>query len=127
MLVKSGQISSSSKLPRGLLVVAYLLPIALILEVIGFSRSFVQSSQPARAASAFPDPPRVSVNTDYPAASGTAASGTAASGNAASGNLSGGKRIQVPKGGDLQQALNAARPGSTIVLEAGATFVGNFR
>jgi len=34
--------------------------------------------------------------------------------------------ISVPAGGDLQGALNAARPGDTILLAAGATFVGNF-
>lgn len=33
----------------------------------------------------------------------------------------------VPRGGDLQAALNAAGPGDTILLEAGATFTGNFR
>jgi hypothetical protein len=37
-----------------------------------------------------------------------------------------GKRITVPAGGDLQAALDAARPGDTILVEAGATFVGNF-
>ena len=39
---------------------------------------------------------------------------------------SGGTSIQVPAGGDLQGAINRARPGDTIVLEAGATYVGNF-
>jgi hypothetical protein len=34
--------------------------------------------------------------------------------------------ISVPAGGDLQAALNAARPGDTILLQAGATFTGNF-
>ncbi|MGE5357876.1 MAG: Ig-like domain-containing protein [Bacteroidales bacterium] len=34
--------------------------------------------------------------------------------------------IRVPAGGDLQQALNAALPGDTIVLAAGATYTGNF-
>ena len=34
--------------------------------------------------------------------------------------------VTVPAGGDLQQALNAARPGDTILLEPGATYVGNF-
>jgi hypothetical protein len=34
--------------------------------------------------------------------------------------------ITVARGGDLQAALNAARPGDTILLEPGATFVGNF-
>jgi hypothetical protein len=34
--------------------------------------------------------------------------------------------IQVAAGGDFQAALNAAQPGDTIVLAAGATFVGPF-
>jgi hypothetical protein len=34
--------------------------------------------------------------------------------------------IQVVSGGDLQAALNNARPGDTIMLQAGATFTGNF-
>jgi hypothetical protein len=35
--------------------------------------------------------------------------------------------LPVPAGGDLQAALDAAQPGDTIVLEAGATYIGNFR
>jgi hypothetical protein len=35
-------------------------------------------------------------------------------------------RIVVPAGGDLQGAINRARPGDVIVLSAGATYVGNF-
>jgi GT2 family glycosyltransferase len=38
-----------------------------------------------------------------------------------------GRPIQVPAGGDLQRALNDARPGDEIVLEPGATYVGPFR
>jgi hypothetical protein len=34
--------------------------------------------------------------------------------------------IHVAAGGDLQAAIDAARPGDTIALERGATFVGNF-
>lgn len=34
--------------------------------------------------------------------------------------------IDVPPGGDLQQALNQATPGATIRLAAGATYIGNF-
>jgi hypothetical protein len=34
--------------------------------------------------------------------------------------------LNVPAGGDLQDALNSARPGDTIYLEPGATYVGNF-
>ena len=38
-----------------------------------------------------------------------------------------GKTIDVPAGGDLQAALDAAVGGDTIELEAGATFAGPFR
>src|SRR5438552_12037026 len=34
--------------------------------------------------------------------------------------------LTVNSGGDLQAALNAAQPGDTILLQAGATFTGNF-
>ncbi|MHC4400937.1 MAG: right-handed parallel beta-helix repeat-containing protein [Planctomycetota bacterium] len=37
-----------------------------------------------------------------------------------------GRATEVPAGGDLQQALDDARPGDTIVLEAGATYTGTF-
>src|SRR5690242_2405669 len=35
--------------------------------------------------------------------------------------------VDVPAGGDLQAALNAAHSGDTINLAAGATYTGNFR
>jgi hypothetical protein len=35
--------------------------------------------------------------------------------------------LTVAAGGDLQAALDVAQPGDTILLEAGATYVGNFR
>jgi hypothetical protein len=34
--------------------------------------------------------------------------------------------VAVPNGGDLQAALNNAKPGETILLDPGATYVGNF-
>jgi len=37
-----------------------------------------------------------------------------------------GQIINVAKDGDLQAALNAAKPGDTIILSPGATFTGNF-
>jgi hypothetical protein len=37
-----------------------------------------------------------------------------------------GSSVTVGAGGDLQQALNAARPGDTIFLDRGAAFTGNF-
>jgi hypothetical protein len=39
---------------------------------------------------------------------------------------SAGRVVQVAAGDDLQAALDAARPGDTLELEAGAVFVGNF-
>jgi hypothetical protein len=38
----------------------------------------------------------------------------------------GASTISVPQGADLQAALNAARPGDTILLDPGAVYVGNF-
>lgn len=35
--------------------------------------------------------------------------------------------IEVPAGGNLQAALDAAQPGDTILLAPGATYVGNFK
>jgi hypothetical protein len=53
-----------------------------------------------------PIPPRLTVDTRFaPTTGGT---------------------IRVAAGGDLQAALEAAKPGDTIALEAGATFHGNF-
>ena len=37
-----------------------------------------------------------------------------------------GSVIQVTRGGDLQRALEQARPGDTIILEAGAVYEGPF-
>lgn len=37
-----------------------------------------------------------------------------------------GATINVSSGGNLQQALNSAKPGDEIVLASGATFTGNF-
>jgi hypothetical protein len=34
--------------------------------------------------------------------------------------------ISVPAGGNLQQAIDAAQPGDVIMLQPGATYVGNF-
>jgi uncharacterized protein YjdB len=53
-----------------------------------------------------PELPRTYVPTTYPAVTGTTRN--------------------VPAGGDLQAALNAAQPGDQIVLTPGATYVGNF-
>ena len=39
----------------------------------------------------------------------------------------GGRRLMVARGGDVQHALDDARPGDVILLEAGAQFVGSFK
>ncbi len=41
-------------------------------------------------------------------------------------SLGSGSTIAVPAGGDLQAAIDRAKPGDVIELEAGATFVGHF-
>ena len=56
----------------------------------------------------------------------TAASAIAAALLLASPAAQSSSTIRVPAGADLQDAINRARPGDTIVLDAGATYVGNF-
>src|SRR5262249_52482710 len=53
-----------------------------------------------------PELPRVFLSTSYPSVSGNV--------------------LNVAAGGDLQNVLNSAQPGDTIVLQAGATYSGNF-
>jgi hypothetical protein len=45
----------------------------------------------------------------------------------AGGQNSSGRSVQVAAGADLQAALNAANPGDTLILKAGATYIGNFK
>src|SRR5262245_34925254 len=61
---------------------------------------------PTIAAAALPALPNVYLDTTYVAPTGVTR--------------------PVSAGGDLQAALNAAQPGDLIVLQAGATFTGNF-
>src|SRR5262249_31576253 len=53
-----------------------------------------------------PEPPRVYLNTAYVAPTG--------------------RTIAVNAGGNLQSAIDQAQPGDLILLQAGATFTGNF-
>jgi Big-like domain-containing protein/carbohydrate binding protein with CBM6 domain len=58
-------------------------------------------------AQTLPQPPRIFLDTTYAPPTG-------------------GLLITVNAGGNLQAAINSALPGDTIVLQAGATFTGNF-
>src|SRR5215813_7340654 len=53
-----------------------------------------------------PEPPRAQVDTTYKPPTG--------------------QTIAVPAGGDFQAAINQAKPGDVITLQAGATYTGNF-
>jgi hypothetical protein len=72
----------------------------------GKSSDVYMGSRPATLAAGEPEPPRVYLDTTYTAPKG--------------------RSIEVKAGGDLQAALNQAKPGDAITLEAGATFTGNF-
>lgn len=60
----------------------------------------------ASSGVASPNLPKAYVDTTYPSSSGSV--------------------IAVHAGGDLQAALDSAQPGDQVVLDAGATFTGNF-
>jgi hypothetical protein len=69
--------------------------------------SVMNQPRPATLAPGDPEPPRVFLDTTYIAPAG--------------------KTISVAAGGDVQAAIDQARPGDVIKLQAGATFTGNFR
>jgi hypothetical protein len=64
------------------------------------------ASRPASLAADEPEPPRVYLDTTYTPPKG--------------------RSIEVKAGDALQAALDRAKPGDVITLEAGATFTGNF-
>src|SRR5438094_2014188 len=75
----------------------FVLGLALILTLLGPPSPFSAQS---------PQLPQVRLDTTYTAPTG--------------------RQTSVPAGGDLQSALNAAQPGDAIILQAGATYSGNF-
>ncbi|MGE3275490.1 MAG: carbohydrate-binding protein [Vicinamibacterales bacterium] len=85
--------------------------VRVAVDVGGFNIGAMRFSAPAPAAV---EPPPVAPEAQLPEADppvqGAPAPATA----------------YVPAGADLQAAIDAAAPGDTLLLEAGATFVGNF-
>jgi hypothetical protein len=69
--------------------------------------SIMNQPRPATLAPGDPEPPRVFLDTTYIAPTG--------------------KTIKVAAGGDVQAAIDQAQPGDVIMLQAGATFRGNFQ
>src|SRR5215470_2074507 len=69
-------------------------------------RNVLAAPSSATLAAGDPEGPRVFLNTDYVAPTG--------------------QTIAVNAGGDLQSALDQAQPGDVVLLQAGATFKGNF-
>jgi len=87
----------------------YVTFIALVFLVPGLwaqEESSLPASQEKRASFTLPELPRFSVDTSMPEQAG--------------------RVIAVPADGDFQQAIDDARPGDTIVLQAGATYTGTF-
>jgi hypothetical protein len=73
----------------------------------GVIESVLNQPRPAKLAPGAPEPPRVFLDTTYVAPVG--------------------KTINVMAGGSVQAAIDQARPGDVVTLQAGATFTGNFR
>src|SRR5262250_413788 len=73
----------------------------------GIIESAMNQPRPSALAPGDPEPPRVFLDTTYVAPAG--------------------KTINVAAGGDVQAAIDQARPGDVIKLQAGATFTGNFQ
>ena len=79
--------------------------IALALLLAGIA-TLVVRPVPGLAQTTLPQLPQVFLDTTYASPTGAV--------------------INVGAGGDLQAALNASQPGGTIILQAGATYTGNF-
>ena len=79
--------------------------ILITVTVIGGRSTLIDSAVSAQSVSQ-PELPRVFLDTAFPPTTGAV--------------------FNLGAGGDLQLALNAAQPGDTIVLQAGAVFTGNF-
>ncbi|MEJ7617482.1 MAG: hypothetical protein WKF30_11095 [Pyrinomonadaceae bacterium] len=77
----------------------FMVTVALFILWSGYHQEFFAQTRP--------ELPRVILDTKYPTVSGAT--------------------INVPRGGNLQAAIDAAKLGDTIVLEAGATYLGHFR
>src|SRR5918992_3198648 len=81
------------------------LAIVIIGKVLSDNSAIIGTAVHAQTSTQ-PELPRVYIDTTYPVVTGSV--------------------FNLSAGGDLQLALNAAQPGDTIVLQAGAVFTGNF-
>src|SRR5207249_11187648 len=79
--------------------------IALALLLAGIA-TLVVRPVPGLAQTTLPQLPQVFLDTTYASPTGAV--------------------INVGAGGDLQAALNVSQPGGTIILQAGATYTGDF-
>ncbi len=88
-------------------IISFLVILAILISVQVLSdRSSIISRAVFAQSASQPELPRVYLNTTHPTVTGGV--------------------FNLNAGGDLQAALNAAQPGDTIVLQAGAVFTGNF-
>jgi hypothetical protein len=81
-------------------------PVARLVETSNVE-PVVNQPRPATLPPGEPEPPRVFLDTTYVTPAG--------------------KTINVAAGGAVQAAIDQAQPGDVIMLQAGATFTGNFR
>ncbi|HEX5072451.1 MAG TPA: hypothetical protein VFW03_04590 [Gemmatimonadaceae bacterium] len=73
--------------------------------ILAIIAAIAPGAQAGVAQEAKPELPRVYLDTKYPAVT---------------------RKVRVPAGSSLQRALDAARSGDELVLEAGASYIGNF-
>jgi hypothetical protein len=101
--------------------------LTLAFDTGGFNLASLSVAQPIAPASS-PTPTSDPAPTGPTTTSGSTSGSSSTSGGSTTPSTptSTGKTISVAQGGDLQAAINAALPGDIILLQAGATFTGNF-
>lgn len=93
------------------------------LEIVRLSQLVTSGSYPAAAVAAAAEARK---NAEAIAGSADSMDAVSAPTSPSSTTPTTGRTLTVPAGGDLQAAIQNAVPGDTIVLQAGAVYVGNF-